>query len=193
MPYCPNRDCPHRLRTGSPADFRDDIQHCSDCGATLVEQEPIDTSLQEEAPSGPIEWTLLTHFGQAHEAHLAQSVLESESIPIYIADEYVNRMAPLYASALGGVRLFVPTADVDTALQLLSKDFSDEIDQLFDPDLGESEANAESERMAVRDQHGLQVEAGMSFSPRRPRLEGPGWIFWIGMGLLGFFLVWRTL
>jgi len=193
MPYCPNRDCPHRLRTGSPADFRVDIQHCSDCGLTLVEQKPIHTSLQEEATSAPIEWTLLTHFGQAHEAHIAQSVLESEGIPVYIADEYANRMAPLYASVLGGVRLFVPTTDVDTAKQLLSKDFSDEIDQLFDPDLEESEGNIESERKAVRAQHGHQMEAGIPFSPCRPRLEGSGWIFWIGMGLLGFFLVWRTL
>lgn len=193
MPYCPNRDCPHRLRTGSAADFRDDIQQCSDCGATLVEQEPIDTGLQEESVSATIEWTLLTHFRQAHEAHLAQSVLESEGIPVYIADEYVNRMAPLYASALGGVGLYVPTADVDTALQLLNEDFSNAVDQFSGPDLGEYEDSAESESMLVSSQHELQMEARKSFSPHRPRLEGPGWIFWIGLGILGLFLVGHAL
>lgn len=143
-----------------------------------------------------MEWMLLTHFHQSHEAHLARSVLESEGIPVYLADEHISRMTTVYAPAFGGVRLYVQTVDVDTAQQLLSEDFSDAVDQLSDSDLLESEHNAESEDMSVRDQHRLQMEAGVSFSSHRPRregLEGQGWIFWIGLGTLGLFLVWHAL
>jgi len=38
MAYCPNPDCPHRKEMGYPAEFREGITHCSDCGSPLSEE-----------------------------------------------------------------------------------------------------------------------------------------------------------
>jgi hypothetical protein len=37
--YCPNLQCPHRLRVRSPAEFLDHVASCSDCQAPLVDSE----------------------------------------------------------------------------------------------------------------------------------------------------------
>jgi hypothetical protein len=37
--YCPNLDCPHRQRIGSPAEFLDHVMRCSDCATKLVVSE----------------------------------------------------------------------------------------------------------------------------------------------------------
>jgi len=38
MPFCPNQDCPHKKRTGKPAEFQQGVSHCSDCGSYLLEE-----------------------------------------------------------------------------------------------------------------------------------------------------------
>jgi hypothetical protein len=37
--YCPNLDCPHRQRIGSPAEFLEHVVRCSDCATKLVVSE----------------------------------------------------------------------------------------------------------------------------------------------------------
>jgi preprotein translocase subunit SecY len=41
MPYCPNPQCSHRLRTGRPPEFQPGQSTCADCGTTLVGQNPM--------------------------------------------------------------------------------------------------------------------------------------------------------
>lgn len=36
MPYCSNPDCPHKIETGSYAEYRDGITRCPECGSTLT-------------------------------------------------------------------------------------------------------------------------------------------------------------
>jgi ketosteroid isomerase-like protein len=38
--YCPAPECPHAQRTGEPAEYRDGITQCQDCGSPLVEARP---------------------------------------------------------------------------------------------------------------------------------------------------------
>jgi preprotein translocase subunit SecY len=38
MAFCLNPDCPHRKEMGYPAEFREGITHCSDCGSLLSEE-----------------------------------------------------------------------------------------------------------------------------------------------------------
>ncbi len=40
MAYCPNPDCEHRKLTGTPAEFRSDLDRCNECGAELVQDDP---------------------------------------------------------------------------------------------------------------------------------------------------------
>ena len=42
MPFCHNRECPHKKRTGSPAEFQHGIIQCPDCGSTLADTEPVE-------------------------------------------------------------------------------------------------------------------------------------------------------
>jgi preprotein translocase subunit SecY len=48
LAYCPNIDCPHRKRTGKPAEFMEGITHCSDCGTELVAASQENKSLPQE-------------------------------------------------------------------------------------------------------------------------------------------------
>jgi preprotein translocase subunit SecY len=45
MAYCLNPECPHKMKIGRPAEFREGITHCSDCGSLLSEEiiEEVDT------------------------------------------------------------------------------------------------------------------------------------------------------
>ncbi len=38
MSFCANPECPHRKRTGKPAEFVEGITHCSDCGNKLSQE-----------------------------------------------------------------------------------------------------------------------------------------------------------
>lgn len=50
MPYCPNPECPFRKRLGESAEFRAEIPLCSDCGATLVEQDVLGPVRKDRMP-----------------------------------------------------------------------------------------------------------------------------------------------
>lgn len=56
-----------------------------------------------------------------YEAHVARALLESEGIPVFLADEHTINMQWLYSDALGGVRLQVPEAFVERAVTLLQE------------------------------------------------------------------------
>jgi hypothetical protein len=38
--FCPNPECPDAIETGEPAEFRDGITVCGECGSPLVESRP---------------------------------------------------------------------------------------------------------------------------------------------------------
>ena len=46
-------------------------------------------------------------FYQVWEAQLAKAFLESHRIPCFLADEHIISIQPLYASAVGGIKLHV--------------------------------------------------------------------------------------
>ena len=69
-------------------------------------------------------------FSYVHEAYLAKALLESANIPAIITDEHTINMQWLYSNALGGVRLFVPKGYQEEALELLSTDFSDSLNEI---------------------------------------------------------------
>ncbi len=63
MPFCPNPECPHRLRTGRAAEFRVGRTVCADCRAALVERNPVSPEiLPPFAPAlkARLAWTLAT-------------------------------------------------------------------------------------------------------------------------------------
>ncbi|WP_019612891.1 DUF2007 domain-containing protein [Psychromonas ossibalaenae] len=66
------------------------------------------------------------------DANIAKANLESVGIPSFVADEHTVNMQWLYSDAMGGVRLFVPEEYLQEARNVLSEDFSDAVDSLYD-------------------------------------------------------------
>ena len=69
--------------------------------------------------------TTVASYSLPYEAQIAWARLDSEGIPAYIADEQTINMQWLYSNALGGVRVQVPGAYAERAVEILSEDLSD--------------------------------------------------------------------
>jgi len=119
MRYCPNLDCPHRQLTGSQAEFLDHVARCAECDTALT-TEPLPSIPPEESADVEIDWVLLTRFATVPEADLAATRLESEGIPVWVADESMSQMNPSHIAAMGWVKVYVPTADLSLAQELLA-------------------------------------------------------------------------
>ncbi len=63
--------------------------------------------------------SLVASFALAHEAKLAQGLLESAGIPAYLRNENVNRLNIVYAMSEGGLHLYVPASCEQEARELL--------------------------------------------------------------------------
>lgn len=68
-------------------------------------------------------------FSFPYEAQLARAKLESEGIPAFVVDEHTINMQWLYSNAMGGVRVQVPDSCLQTALEILSQDYSEALVQ----------------------------------------------------------------
>ncbi|NVJ50746.1 MAG: DUF2007 domain-containing protein [Gammaproteobacteria bacterium] len=66
----------------------------------------------------------IASFSFPHEAHVARALLESEGIPVIVADEHTINMQWLYSDALGGVKIQVPPEHQVAATELLKSEFS---------------------------------------------------------------------
>ncbi|MGG4603753.1 DUF2007 domain-containing protein [Paenalcaligenes sp. Me131] len=63
----------------------------------------------------------ISRYSFPHEAYVARALLESEGIPVFLADEHTITMQWLYSNALGGVRLQVPETFAARAVELLAE------------------------------------------------------------------------
>lgn len=55
------------------------------------------------------------------EAHIARSLLQSEGIPCYLADEYLANLVPHYNYLLNGIKLQTHTIDAARALEIIEQ------------------------------------------------------------------------
>ncbi len=91
-------------------------------------------------------------FNDATEAYILKGRLESEGILCFLGDEHIIGAYPLYAVAVGGVKLKVTENDVEEARAILKKIWQgstlfdyDTIDHLAPPDDAAEPAQAEKE------------------------------------------------
>jgi hypothetical protein len=76
--YCPNPDCPIAQRTGEPAEYREGVTQCADCGAELVEELP---ELQEVAYE---RFVPVHEIGNAALLPFVESLLQSAGIRFFV-------------------------------------------------------------------------------------------------------------
>lgn len=63
--------------------------------------------------------TTVITFTLPHDAHFAKAKLQSEGVEVFMKDEMTAHVNHLYSGAIGGVKLQVRSADVDTAHRIL--------------------------------------------------------------------------
>lgn len=66
----------------------------------------------------------IARYSFPHEAQIARAKLESEGIPVFVADEHTVSVNWLLSSAVGGVRVQVPREYVAKATYILERDDS---------------------------------------------------------------------
>jgi hypothetical protein len=65
------------------------------------------------------EWTAIRNCFSLEEAVVLKSLLETNGLEVFIADEHLLGVQPLYAIALGGVRVMVRSKDLHLAKMIL--------------------------------------------------------------------------
>lgn len=70
-------------------------------------------------------------FDMMPDAHIAMGKLKSEGIPCFLQDENIVQTDWLYSIAVGGIKLRVKTPDYEQALNILQRDDSDYLSELF--------------------------------------------------------------
>jgi DNA-directed RNA polymerase subunit RPC12/RpoP len=67
------------------------------------------------------QFQLLRRFQYSSEAIIYQGKLESQGIEVFLRDNHIIDTNPLYSNAVGGVKLYVRTEDVEKANQILEE------------------------------------------------------------------------
>lgn len=67
------------------------------------------------------DWKKIQVFMYPQDAYLAKSLLESEEIDVFLKDEMTAQVFNFSSNAIGGVKILVPTADADRAVEILKK------------------------------------------------------------------------
>jgi hypothetical protein len=71
--------------------------------------------------------TTIASFREAHTAHIARARLEAEGIPAFVADEHLSSVQWFYSDAIGGVKIQVPGAFAERALEVVTADRSSDL------------------------------------------------------------------
>ncbi len=69
----------------------------------------------------PVEWTLLRTCTTLVEARFLCSVLEGSEIDCYLPDEHMASVQPGAEIALGGIRMMVPSDELERARDVLAQ------------------------------------------------------------------------
>jgi hypothetical protein len=90
------------------------------------ESPPHDFDDGDDDDEDPIRWETVATFWKSTDAHIARLKLESEEIDCMIIDENLVATDWLWANAVGGIKLQVPSPDAWKARQLLHRDASEQ-------------------------------------------------------------------
>jgi hypothetical protein len=124
MKHCDNPECPYFKRVNKFAEYRDDINTCSDCGSVLKNGERPDIEYEQEEIDPLVN---ISSYRDLQDAYLVRGKLESDGIRVFLRNEHTIGVQWLYSTALGGVKLDVPESQAKKALSLLEEYQSREI------------------------------------------------------------------
>ncbi len=86
--YCPNPECPHAQTAGEPAEYREGVVRCNDCGSGLVAWKPEEGRQQSELEYE--EFVPVLELQGAAMVSFVKSLLQSVGIRFFIKGERVQ-------------------------------------------------------------------------------------------------------
>jgi hypothetical protein len=109
----PDDELLDRLHTGTLTDLAWEVAEQEARRRNLF-TGPEETPASDQDPAGEdavevTSWVTVARFGLPLEAHILRTRLEAEGIPAVVADEHLVGSNPFLSTAVGGVRLQVPT------------------------------------------------------------------------------------
>lgn len=125
--WCPNKECPDALKSGSPAEFVDGMVSCSFCGAGLVSYEPD----RAEAADSEIRLAPVMRLLHSSWRPRVKEILDHAGVRFLLQDEDAQHVSgwggvdPGY-EGVGAPFLMVAEDDLDEATDLL-RDFAAEV------------------------------------------------------------------
>ncbi len=129
---CPNPECPGR--TNRPAEYREGVTHCQDCGAALVEGDPEPDAVEYQ------QFVPVLTIADASLVPVVKSLLASEDIRFFIKGEGVQdlfgsgRIGSGFSIIAGPPVVYAEPGRADEARELLSA-----VDESPVPDGGPSD------------------------------------------------------
>lgn len=72
----------------------------------------------------------IARYSWPHEAQIARAKLESEGVPVFVADEHTVSVNWLLSGAVGGIRVQVPEEHAARAVEILQRDDSEAVEAL---------------------------------------------------------------
>lgn len=119
--YCRKSRCSKKFQE----EVRANGKKCPSCGEILKGDPEFcaacDFRLKPVAEDDREDLAVVARFGNAVEAHLARTALESHGIEAFVADEHLISIDPFYDLGLGGVRLQVKKSEEALAFKLLGR------------------------------------------------------------------------
>jgi hypothetical protein len=121
--YCPNPECPHAESSGEPAEYREGITECQDCGSVLVDALPVVEPLEQDEHEELVPVFEITN---AALVPFVESLLTSVGIPYFIKGERVQdffgwgRLAVGFSLIAGPPVVYVEPDRADEARELLA-------------------------------------------------------------------------
>jgi hypothetical protein len=103
--FCPNPQCPHRIRTGKPAEFRPELRLCVDCNSPLVEENPLPRMVLPPRPRPlrhRLAWTLAV-MGALWLGFLVPMPFLNQELPLQTERGPMTPTAVLYGPLSQGV------------------------------------------------------------------------------------------
>lgn len=107
--FCPNPDCPHAERTGEPAEYREGVTECQDCGSTLAEERP-------ESPVAYERFVPVFEIPSAGLLPFVESLLQSSGMRFF-----VKGIGSGFDFVSGPVKVYVEPDRADEARELLAE------------------------------------------------------------------------
>ena len=103
--YCPQCE----------AEYKTQIEFCSDCNVTLVDDQPLDIPLAQ------IEWVEAGQFSGKIYGEMAGEILANNNIPYFLKSDFFTTAFNISPVNVPGavVKLFVPENDKEQAEQLI--------------------------------------------------------------------------